>query len=337
MKVRTLAAALGAGLLASTVGAGALGAAPNPQGAELTHVTLSTLPTLNWAPLFVAQARGYFEDEGLEVEITMGGTGQDTQALVANGQLDGAFAGLSAGYFNGVDNGLDVKIVGGGGESTPGDPLSAYVVPKDGPVQSIADLAGQKVAVAGGAGALAGYYLGQLLLQGDLTIDDVDVQNLTFPDGLAALANGAVAAAISSAPLLTDQLASGDYVVLGDMDPVLALGSGGVMMLGPTLVEDDRDTAVALLRALYRASADDLQGDYREDAEIVAIIAEATGLPAEAIVSGPLQVFDPQLGFELDLIDSMQQYWRGAGLLTSTENVDASSLVDTELGELAAG
>ena len=294
---------------------------------EPTSLRIASLKTLNWAPLFVAQAKGYFTDENVEIEI-VDSTGQEVQPLVAAGTVDAGLIGLNAGFFNGRANGLDVSIVGGGGESRPGEPLTAFIARTDGPASTVEELAGQRIGVPGGPGSLTHYYLGKLLADHGLTTDDVEMVPVSFVDGYAALENGALASTVSSAPSLTQLLSDGQHVTLGDLSELLDLGSGGVIVFGPTLLQGNRRAGAALLRALYRASAEDLTGDWRENEEVVSIIAEATGIPPEAITAGPLQTFDPALGFSSDLTAEMQGFYRDEGVLSYAADYSASELID---------
>ena len=65
--------------------------------------------------------------------------------------------------------------------------------------------------------------------------------------------------------------------VLGDMDKVLANGSGGSYVFGPTLLRDNRRAGVAFMRALLKATREDLQGNFLKNKQTVRILAKATG------------------------------------------------------------
>ncbi len=62
-----------------------------PQGLEKTSVLLDWTPNTNHTGVYVAQQLGYFDEEGLEVEIVLPGTGSAVQ-LVASNQADFAFS-----------------------------------------------------------------------------------------------------------------------------------------------------------------------------------------------------------------------------------------------------
>lgn len=104
-KQSVLAALLLAGVLAGCGAAGAekktsnteVAAAGTEQSAteekkELTHVKMSYFASVSWAPAFVAKEQGFFEEEGLDVELTTPGGPKGFQAMQAG---DSEFAFLS--------------------------------------------------------------------------------------------------------------------------------------------------------------------------------------------------------------------------------------------------
>src|SRR5690625_6405830 len=80
--------------------------------AEDSTITLGVASLPIFAPVFVADEKGYFEDRGLDVELEFVQTGQDAIPLLSSGQMDGLAAGFSAGVFSGLDEGLEFRIVG---------------------------------------------------------------------------------------------------------------------------------------------------------------------------------------------------------------------------------
>ena len=302
---------------------------------EPVKVTFGVLPNVNAAPMYVAVAKGYFGEDNLEVEYVNAGTSAEAQPLVATGRLDGLYAGPSAGFFNGLASGQAVKFATGSGQYRPGGAASAYVTLPGSPIQSVADLAGQKVAVPGGIPAVSGFYLAELLEQAGLTVNDVEIVPLSVVDGLAALTNGAVVAAMSSGPQMTAGLADGSQVLVGDMDKVLAEGNSGGFILGPTLLEENRCAGVAFVRGLLRANREDLQGEYLQNQEIVDIVATATGFPPDVIASTVPPLFDEDLATTDGVYQNMQTFWRSQNVLDYETDLAIEQIVDQALMEEA--
>lgn len=107
-------------------------------------------------PLIIAQGKGWFAEEGLEVEVTELRNFMQYPNLLASGGIDLLDGYLPPNFWNMVVEGADFRIISGsalavaaaGGE--PARNVRGYVVRKDlwdsGAVRSIKDLAGRKLA-----------------------------------------------------------------------------------------------------------------------------------------------------------------------------------------------
>jgi sulfonate transport system substrate-binding protein len=105
-------------------------------------------------------------------------------------------------------------------KETAAPSAQAILVQADGPIRSVAELKGKRVAVTKGAGVH--YLLIAALKQAGLTPAEVDVRFLDAQDGVAAFANGSVDAAVVWDPFLATQQRGGKVRVLAD-------GSGGLV------------------------------------------------------------------------------------------------------------
>src|SRR5690606_41433723 len=97
------------------------------EGADESTVNVGVVQLPIFAPLFVADAKGYFADEGLTVNIENVKSGQDAIPLAASGKLDAVRAGFSAGMLRAIEAGLDVGAGGSTGvaEAAAENPGSA--------------------------------------------------------------------------------------------------------------------------------------------------------------------------------------------------------------------
>ena len=73
-------------------------------------VSVSVLTFVSSAPLFIAQDRGHFAKEGLEVEIKFFAAAQPVAVAVTSGDVDFGTTGLTAGFFNLAGKGT-LKII----------------------------------------------------------------------------------------------------------------------------------------------------------------------------------------------------------------------------------
>jgi len=122
-------------------------------------------------PIILAEELGYFAEAGLEVELITPADPNDPPRMVAAGRVDLAVSYQPELHLNRRE-GLNLVRVGTLIET----PLTCLVVRADGPVQSVADLAGRKVgfAVAGVQEML----LSAMLAHNGVSGDDVEQINI---------------------------------------------------------------------------------------------------------------------------------------------------------------
>ena len=121
----------------------------------------------------------------------------------------------------------------------------------------------------------------------------------------------------------SDEIATCCTQVLGDL-PTL-----GKYIFGTKFLEEEPETAEAIIRALARTNRTYLQGDYHDDPEVMAILSQALGAPEEQIASSDEYVFDPNLGIDLDYVTKAQEIWITGGALEFDEPLDPDRVVDT--------
>ncbi|WP_328779740.1 ABC transporter substrate-binding protein [Streptomyces canus] len=111
-----------------------------------TTVRVAALPLSDCAMLYIAQNRGLFKKEGLDVRVQQ--IQQSLQALPAlsKGQIDMVASANYVTYFQAQDQGtLDIRIVAEAIRAAPR--MMDVLVPKDSDIKTLADLAGKKLAV----------------------------------------------------------------------------------------------------------------------------------------------------------------------------------------------
>lgn len=143
--------------------------------------------------------KGYYREHGISVVIEDLDTSADAMALLGAGQYQIIEGGLAAGYFNALAKKFPV-VIASDRVSAPNN--HKFIVRTDlkDRVKGAADLRGMKIASNGGPGAITTYEIGKILASGGLTLKDVDVRVIPFPQMVIALANKAVEAAIVISP-----------------------------------------------------------------------------------------------------------------------------------------
>ncbi|MCP1337485.1 ABC transporter substrate-binding protein [Futiania mangrovi] len=159
----------------------ALGAAQGARAAEPMTVLLDWFVNPDHAPLIVAEQRGYFAEEGLDVTLIEPADPNDPPKLLAAGQGDVAVSYQPQLHIF-ADRGLPVVRIG----TLVATPLTSLVALKDGPVQAVADLKGKKVGFS--VGGFEDAVLGAMLETHGLTLGDVELVNVNFSLSPALLA-----------------------------------------------------------------------------------------------------------------------------------------------------
>lgn len=307
--------------------------------AELTTLKVGYIPILGFAPYFVAQEKGYFEEQGLDVEMELFRSGDPMIAPLSQGQLDVGGGETGPALFNAVNLGLDVRVVGALAAQPEGYGAVPLLVRTElfdsGEVTTPADLAGRKVAVNIERGT-AEYLLAKALAQGGLSLDDIELVSIPFPEMPAALANAAVDAAILPHPLAGRALGEGDATVLVGGDQIVDNPQNGVIYFGQRLLDpENRELAIGFLVA-YLKAARDLQGDaFRSNDEIVNAIVEWTGVPEPAVRNGVAYYFDPDGAINTDSTADFQAYHVGNGYTEFDEPLSLDQVIFSEFLEEA--
>ncbi|GAB4391127.1 MAG: ABC transporter substrate-binding protein [Kiloniellaceae bacterium] len=149
-----------------------LSASPAAAAEKLTLV-LDWFVNPDHGPIIVAQEKGYFAEQGLEVEVIAPADPSDPPKLVAAGKADLAVSYQPQLHLQ-VHEGLSLQRVG----TLVATPLNCLLVLEEGPVKSLADLKGRKVgfSVAGVEEAL----LGAMLAPHGLGFADVELVNVNW-------------------------------------------------------------------------------------------------------------------------------------------------------------
>ncbi|MBI2756789.1 MAG: ABC transporter substrate-binding protein [Chloroflexi bacterium] len=150
--------------------------------------------SLTTAPFWYAIEKGYFSELGITFQQVDIQNSSDVISPMATGQIDIAGTSFGTGLYNAINRNVNVKAVADNGQLDKGLAGSAAVVKKGARAQYGSDwcaLKGKKVAVSGRTTGLF-VTLWKALESCKLTIDDVQLIELGFPETNVALASGAV-------------------------------------------------------------------------------------------------------------------------------------------------
>ena len=159
--------------LAVLVLAAALLAGAAPLRAEKLTILLDWFLNPDHGPIVVALERGFFAEEGLEVELIEPADPNDPPKLVAAGKAPVAISYQPQLHIQAAA-GLPLARIG----TLVATPLSTLLVLDESPVRSIADLKGRKVGFS--VGGFEDAVLGAMLEKAGLGLNDVTLVNVNF-------------------------------------------------------------------------------------------------------------------------------------------------------------
>lgn len=223
-KLRPLGAVLAvAGLAAIAAGCGGeddrtSGAAAVPSVSLPTQVRVSYVPASTVLPLHVAEAKGYFDERGLDVTLEEAANISDIPATLGR-QFDIAL-GTATDLIRAGSAGVDVVQMAGNTIDTKSNPFVQLMVRKDAGIRTVADLEGKRVGTPTLSGVIhaAVLYSAKQQSAEHAKIRGVEAPSPTLPDQLKA---GRVDAVEALEPFATTLKKKGS-VSLGD--PFASIG-----------------------------------------------------------------------------------------------------------------
>jgi NitT/TauT family transport system substrate-binding protein len=320
-------------------------AAAVPSG-PLKQLKVGTLPTLGNAPFIIAQQRGYFAAEGIDVELMTFGSGAEIVAPLGTGQIDaGNSITPSAGLVNAVARGVAIKIVASNGTIKPNRNIADIVVrkalqPGAEPVDR-ATLNRPIRAAAAAEGLVPHAILLREAEKAGLAISDVNMTYLALPDINAAMASSQLDVAASGEPLITIGVQQGLYSRwkrMADLYPDMPYSN---LLYGPNLLEKDRDAGERLMRAYLRGVRDyeDAFSRGKDRDTVVAMLADPLRTPAPLFQAmqdqGGLAFIDPDGAVSTDPLKPILDEWTKINAVQP--GADLNGLVDPSFATAAVG
>ena len=313
------------------------------ESGELATVRVGTAQSASDAAIYIADEKGYFEEQGIQLELIPFRSAAETVPSLGSGDLDVGGGSPSAGMYNAVARGLDLKNVADKGSHPPGQGYSALLVRRDlvdsGQFNGLEDLNGLTIGIAA-EGTSSEIDAVVPLREAGLTLNDVQPEYLAFPDHVSALENGSIDASSTTEPSVTQAVQSGAAVRWVGADEFYPYQQVATIIYGPDFVEQG-DLATGFMVAYLKGARDyndaleegRIQGPNAD--EIISIIAEYSNITDPELISNMEAAgIDPNGELNVDGMESDLQTWKDQGLLEN-EDVTAEQTVDTSFIDAA--
>ena len=246
------------------------GCGPEQQGKDtkLSKLTIGLMPDTDSIPFIIAAERGYFAEEGVEVELVPFKSAMERDAALQSGNLDGAVSDLLAVIFA-RSGGFSMHAV----SYTDGN--YNLVAGGNAGISAAADLHGKEIAIS--RNTIIEYVTDEILSVNGM--EEQDVSKVVIPQipvRLEMLQSGNLAAAVLPEPMASVAVASGSRYVTGSGD--LGINPGVIVFTDSSINEKAQS-----IRAMYRAYNKAVK--YLNDtprAEYIDLVMEKSGFPAPA-------------------------------------------------------
>jgi NitT/TauT family transport system substrate-binding protein len=294
--------------------------------AQAPTVKIGYIPSDSFAALYIMADR-YLTPAGITVQMVRLPGGAEITSQVATGQLQVGGSGMGAAGFNAVAAKLPIEFIAPLHFGFLEDYFTVRKAAWGTEIKRIADLKGRPVGL-NTRGAAVEWMLDQVLRRDGLTIKDVQVKIMPFPDMVPALESGAIDAGILTEPFPT--LAEDKGV--GARPLTKPAGAKAVPITAAfwnaEWAKGNGDLAhkvmVAYLRAVRDLAADGGRG-WTEDRN-VELMTKYAATKRELVKKARPHVADPNLELDASTLDSMQKLNADLGYLKYTEFLTADRL-----------
>jgi NitT/TauT family transport system substrate-binding protein len=285
-------------------------------GTERAKIRLGAIPIVDLAPVHIALQKGYFRDEGVEVELTTIQGGAAGIPGLVNGELDVTFGNWVSFFAAQSKGAADLKLVADGYRGKPG--MFLVVAPPDSPIRTAKDLAGKKIGVNTRANVIELAVRAALKAQ---QVDPASVQftELAFPDMQAALQRKDIDAALVVEPFLTRAQQQMNAITVVD---TIAGDAADLPIAGyatsAKFARENPKTIDAFRRALVKAQRD--AADRREVEAVITGYAKV-----DSSVASVLHLGAYPSSIDLQRLRGVVSLMRANGMLT--DDVDPAKML----------
>lgn len=225
---------------------------------EPVTLRMGLLPILDVLPFYVAEQAGYFEEEGINVELIPVSSALERDQLMLAGELDGMLNDLiSTGIFN--QDQPYIQVVALARRAYEGHPQFRILAAPRSNITIPSDLTNVEIGISENSVI---HYITQRILE-NAGIDAGDIQYRTEPNipvRFQLLMEGTMQAVTLPDPMGQAAVEGGAILVADDTSLVDTQFSQSVLTFRKTVIDDEPEAVQAFLRAWMRA-ADAINAD----------------------------------------------------------------------------
>ena len=299
-------------------------------------VRIGLLHTLSPAPLYLAMARGYFAQEGVDAQFRFFEAAQPIAAAAVSGDIDVGITALTGGFFNLAGRGA-LKVIGGGlheEKGFEGTALLASIAAFDAGLTSPAKLAGHSMGITQ-FGSSFHYMAGRVAGHEGVALKSITLRPLqTIGNMIAAVRTAQVDATMAIASQAKPLDAAGQAKIIawvGDLVPYQITA-----VFAASRMTADHEDALHRFAAAYKRGVEDYRAAFlrpERDAATEAAIADIeryvfTGDPdaRQKILDG-IGYYDAQGALDVRDVEAQQRWFVEQGMVKT--GADPAEIIDT--------
>src|SRR3954451_19624799 len=234
--------------------AGAIAAATASPAPAADKVVVGTGRSCSAGPFYIAYDKGFFKDEGLDVDLIVLDSGAKVIAPLGTGELDVGSGALSVGFWNALIRGVKFRIVADRGHTEPGYLYQTVFMRKDlidSGFKSLKDLKGMRMGFAA-QGVTSLSLLNEAAKFAGIRFEDVIPVYLSFPQQIAALQNKALDGSLLIEPQATVAVKAGYGVRFMNTNAFYPHQQISVIFYSDKFAIERKDVAQKFMRAWLR-------------------------------------------------------------------------------------
>jgi NitT/TauT family transport system substrate-binding protein len=304
-------------------------------GAQAETIKIGLLKTVGTTPIFIAEEKGYFAAEGLDVENVVFDSAEPIAVAVVSGAIDIGATGLTAGFYTLAGQGA-LKMLASDSFERPGFQGQAVLVSNRAwaaGLKSFTDLPGHSVAISQIGGA-PHYSLGLLADKFGIDLKSLRVLPLqSNVNRIAAVTGGTADTAIIPVTYAMPSIQHGDAKLLGWVGDNTPWQVAAVFV--STKSTNERGAMLKRFLRAWQHGVDDYRAAFIGPDQklrfgatapaILAVIAKYTGQP-EADIRLGISYLDAQSRIDMKDVQHQIDWYRAQGMLKG--DVDANGVVD---------